>query len=389
MASDCEVAPAEQRRLALCLAIAKQLGMVDYLRAEVFQRRYLISALKAGSRVDITRGLALESTFSSHMPYLIGGGLPRAEALHARACELSRPSDPVDARGLVQFARGMIEFAKGNWQLSRAALEEAVTTFREKTAVGRRWDIVYCRSFVLLMHWMQGNVAEIRRDLPDCLAEATGNLTFEAIISLRVWAFVTIWDDKPDDGHRLVAEVMAPWPDEPWRLPHEFEAIALAELDLYAGLPDQAWRRLQLSWRRSRSAGFYQVHFFYLLALILRVRVGLAAGRRVEAMRDVRLLEKRAERWAMALGDAFRASLLAKEDPNRAEALLLRAIAELDHWELGLYAIAARYRWAELKNDASCMRDALENLRARGVHAPRRLIDSLLPADTTLRLRLS
>jgi serine/threonine protein kinase len=377
---DCDVSPEEQRRLALCLTITKQLGMVDYIRAEVFQRRYLRSALKAGSRVDIVRALALESTFSSHMPAYIGGGIVRAEKLNARAKELSRSSDPVDARGLVQFAEGMIEFAKGRWGTARFCLENGVATFREKGAIGRRWDIVYCRSFVLLMLWMEGNVPEIRRNIRDCMLEASGNLTFEAIIALRVGALVALCDDNPAEADGLVSDVKAVRPAAPWRLQHEFEAIARAEIDLYRGRARYAWDRLAISWRQSKAAGFYQVHFFFLIALILRARCALGAGLLTQAERDIRRLLRRREMWVVAIGHALEASLLAaRGERTRALRMLEVAIAGLAEGDLGLYAAAARFRLAELRADSQGQQLVHDELIARSIRAPERLVSSLLP----------
>jgi hypothetical protein len=371
----------EQRRLTLCLVITKQLGMVDYLCGAVFQRRYLSAALSARSRVHVVRGLSLEAGLCSHMPRYIAGGIPRAEKLQARAHELCRPSDPADARGLVQFAKGLLTFAKGQWQLARVSFEEASAIFSEKTAVGRRWDIVYCRSFILLMQWLQGDVAGIRANLPECLSWASGNLTFEIIIQLRVGVHLALWDDNPDEAEELVREAMASWPASPWRLQHDFEAIALAEVELYRGHAEDAWRRIAVSSRRSRRAGIHVVDFFWLVLVMLRTRIGLTARRFADAERDIRSLERRTEGWAVALGHAFRSCLLASTGkPREAARLLERAIVGLQKWDLGLYVYAARWRLAELNSDAPGLEALLGELGdPRSVRAPERLVGSLLP----------
>jgi hypothetical protein len=116
------------------------------------------------------------------------------------------------------------------------------------------------------------------------------------------------------------------------------------------------------------------------LALLLRARLALALGLSREAQRDIRALLRRPESSFMALGRALQACWhAARGERLPAISLLQSAIPTLIEHGVGLFAIAARQRCAALIGDRASEQAALDALRERGVRAPERLIESLLP----------
>jgi hypothetical protein len=114
--------------------------------------------------------------------------------------------------------------------------------------------------------------------------------------------------------------------------------------------------RLQAGWRDVERSLFLRVQFIRIEAIHLRGRAALAAataGRKGAALRravlgDARRLDKEQMGWASALSDLLRAGVAALEgDRAAADALLDRAIPELEALDMHLYAKAARHARGE------------------------------------------
>jgi hypothetical protein len=113
---------------------------------------------------------------------------------------------------------------------------------------------------------------------------------------------------------------------------------------------------------------------------MLRVRIALAGGRLRAVRGDIRILRRSRDAWASAIGDMFMASLLASTgSTQRAAALLSRSIPILEQHRLGLYAAAARYRFAQIQRNSAEQQRMLDEVSSRTIRNPLRLLDSFLP----------
>ncbi len=130
----------------------------------------------------------------------------------------------------------------------------------------------------------------------------------------------------------------------------------------------------------ARKAGFHRIALYLLTDVTIRARTALALGMHERAAREIRFLQARRDGWAAAIGGALHACLAAaRRKPDHAARGLEQAIGKLEHWKLGLYAVAARYRYAQVTADSALERAAIDDLAKRGVRAPERMFSNLLP----------
>lgn len=376
--ADVDVDPKDRIRLDLYYSLAKRLGYVDLIRSALFQIRYASVALKLRSRPDVVSGFAL---VGAHLAHSGNGGIRKvARWLLERADEEARDSDPFSVRAAVQLAWGMAALADWQWQDAVRRFNRGVEITNEKGAYGLQWEFVYCESMALLAHWIEGDIAEIRRRIGAHSTATPEYLGIKVKEVLRLSAMLEIMDDRPDEARETVLRTMATWPAESWCFQHHCSAIALGEIELYKGNTQVAWSQLAGPWKQSQRAGIFGVQYIYLSALMLRVRIALADGRKRAALRDIRVLRRRRDTWARAIGEMFTASVVASAGrPQQAAALLSRSIPILEAHRLGLYAAAARYRVAQIQRNAVEQQRMLDELSSRTIRNPSRLLDSFLP----------
>jgi hypothetical protein len=90
-------------------------------------------------------------------------------------------------------------------------------------------------------------------------------------------------------------------------MPHFFDALAQAQIDLYLGDARGAFERADDAFVELRRALLLRVQFVRVKMLELRARTALAAGRRRAFERDLAALESEDAPWAGALALHLRA----------------------------------------------------------------------------------
>jgi tRNA A-37 threonylcarbamoyl transferase component Bud32 len=374
-----EVSARDKQSLNICITSARQLVLVDPVLAALFQRRHLQMALQAGSRIDLVHALAIEAGFSA-MLSLIVNGISRAEGFCRLASELAEPSDSPFTRGLPHSARGMIALARGDLRASRAAQEQALEIYRSKQGVNLRWELAFCQSYIIVLLLIDADFPTMHQRIQPYMLEASGYPLLETLQALWWAVKLALCDDSPAEARRIITTRMVAWPTDSWRLQHFTALLALGDVGLYEGDLEATWQYLESTWKRWRKAGFHWLRSYFPLALALRARLALALRLPREAERSIRALMRRSEICAKELGKALKACLLAaRGERQQAIVLLQSAIPGLTECGAGLFAIAARHRLAILSGDRALEQAALDTLRERGVRAPEKLVDALLP----------
>jgi hypothetical protein len=370
------------QRLALHHTCARGLIFVDFVLASLFHLRYLALALESGARENIVQGLAAQAGICAQLPAHIAGGIPRAKRLLEQTRELARESDSTLVRATVRFAPGVIALAEGRWTVARAALESVIGLLEGSGAVA--WDIALCQVLLLETLWHEGNLKEMRDRQQSLVREAKGNKTVGSINTIREGLLLALCEDAPREGRRRMAEAIASWPSEPWRIVHHFDYLGQSEIDLYEGMPSSANERIRSSRALVRRAGFDQVCSHADQYTILKARTALALSDRSGAQREIDFLVRRPDGWARAIGLALQGCLsLNRGDYVSARKDIREAIPLLASWNVGLYLAAARYRFARIAGDVQGADSALHHMSRLGVRMPERLVASLLP--TTAR----
>jgi tetratricopeptide (TPR) repeat protein len=381
------VSPEMLLRIDACWSVATTLSLVDPLRAQGFQARQLLLALRSGERRRVARAIACESPFLA-----MAGRRSRAvtDALLARAERFAEDLDDTYLRGLVALTMGSTAHLQGRYLEARARLERADVILREKCR-GVVWELDTNNTFFLTCLLFLGDWKELIRRLPLLLKEAEdrGDLFAESQLRVRFSYITHLAADRAEDARREVSQAMGRWPSVGFSLLDYWALYAEAEIDLYDGRAERALDRLTRGWKAIRGAHIFRIQILHIRSLYLRAccALGVAAGGGSAALRaahaDARRLERTDEPSARALADLVRGAIAAQRGTlDEAARLLARAEAALDVEGMSLHAAAARRRRGELVGGSEGARlvaaaDAL--MTAQGIRNPSRMTGKFVP----------
>jgi len=389
---DSSQVPAEElTRIDICWSIAAGLGVIDTIRGADFQKRHLLLALRAGEPYRVARALAMEVAYSA-----VAGGASRrrtAEILERARALAERVGHP-HALGLSTLVAGVAAYLEGRFREALTLCDRAEQVLRDR-CTGVAWELGSARLFALWALLYQGEVAELLRRVPSVVSEAEERGDLYAATSLRAGlvSYTRLAADDPDGARREADEAIERWSHRGYHVQHSYHFVAVTQIDLYAGRPEAAWRRVTEEWPASRDALLFKVQHTRLINLHLRARcaLGLAAARAGPerealvraALRDAGRIESERMPWADGLARLVRAGVAALAgDPAAAAAALESAAAALDACEMALYAAAARRRLGELRggDDGRALVAAADAwLSAQRIGAPARLAAAAVP----------
>ncbi len=382
-----EVRPAVRMRLDALYAVALGFSLVDHIVATAMKTRVLVAALRAGDRLHAARASALVM-----MDLLANGGPETATArtLRTLAEDLAKREPDPSARITLLIARGMAAVQRGEFTEAKAALDpiQAAMTNRR---IGQQSALLFTLSSIHLL----GDLKDLTERHARALAEADerGNRFVSVAVRTSTAAAVWLAADNPDRARRELSDAMSQWAqakfgNQEWRA-----TLYGAEIDLYAGDFEQAYQRVEgLRWALNRNL-FLFVHYVRSLTAFVQGRAavasaaGLPASRRrarlSEARRQARRLERERMPWTAALASIVRAALAHVEGDRPGTLAALRAaIGEANEANIALHAAAARHELGLLtggdEGDA-LVREAEEEMKARGVVAPSRYAAMLVP----------
>lgn len=377
---DGQIDPAELTRLDISQSAAIGLSMVDTLQGAYFQTRSLLLALRCGQRHRLVTALAMEAAHTS----VEGSFARRRTARYLQvAQELADQVDTPYARAMVALARGIAAALEGEWRNGQRLCDEAEQILRD-SCTGALWERGTAHRFALWPLMFMGEVEEINRRLPRLLKEARerDDLYEETNLCLTIRTFVRLAADEPQRARTELAQVMERWSQRGFHVQHMNRLFDEAQIDLYLGDAEAAWRRLESSWRALQRSHLLRVQQIRIVMLHVRARCAVAIAGKGEnttiwlgrAANDARSLRREKLPWADALADLIDSAVaFGRHNAERSAELLGIASAAFAKADMHLHAaVALRQlgvmlggsRGQELLKQST---DAMENQKIRNI----------------------
>ena len=383
-----EIPESDLFRIDLCWTVAAGLGAVDLIRGADFQCRHLLLALRAGEPFRVARAMALEAAQTA------ARGEPtrkRALLIAQQAEDLARKVAHPQAIGLTIWARGVASYLVGHWKTAATLCERAAEVLRDQ-CTGVTWELATANRFMLSAILYRGEIGEVARRVPGLLAAALEQGNLFAAMDLRTRLNV-IWlaADDPTRARAEVIEALKNWPQEGFHLQHYTSMHAMAQIELYTGDFEVAWRHVQGQWKPLEESMLMRIQILRIEAMHLKARVALAsAGESNEKARRLKVAEKLAnsiaeERvaWATPFAQLVRATVAYQRgDRAKALGLLAQAIESFDLADIDLYEAVARRRLGQLLDDergGPYIQEADEWMKKRQIKDPAALTRMMAP----------
>jgi hypothetical protein len=246
----------------------------------------------------------------------------------------------------------------GHWKESAELCERAAEVLRDQ-CTGATWEMTVANRFMLASLMYLGELTEVARRVPPLLTAALEQGNLIAATDLRT-RLNPIWlaADDPDRARNEVIAAMMAWPRAGFHLQHYSSLVALAQIELYTGDTEVAWKHIDTQTRPLEKSMLLRTQGIRIDALHLRARLALASAtsREPERQRRLRIAERAADRiakedmaWSNPLATLTRAGIAWQRGDRETSAALTReALTGLEATETGLYAAGARRRLGEL-----------------------------------------
>ncbi|MDX6444856.1 MAG: eukaryotic-like serine/threonine-protein kinase [Blastocatellia bacterium] len=348
-----EIPEEDLARIDICWSVAAGLGVVDLIRGADFQSRHLLLALRSGEIYRVARAMAFEVAQTASR-----GGAKREQALALaeRTEGLAQRAANPHAIGLAIWARGLSAYLVGDWKKSAELCERAAEVLRDE-CTGVTWELTIAHRFMLSSLMFLGEMVEVSRRVPQLLAAALEQGNLFAATDLRT-RMNPIWlaADDPDRARDEVISALTTWPREGFHLQHYSSLVALAQIELYTGDYEVAWRHIEGQIKPLEKSMLLRIQGLRIEAKYLRARLALASA--VGSRRERRLriaerlahsIEKEQMTWSNPLAMLIRAGLARRRgDDARAVKLISQAIEGLEASDMALYAATARRKLGEV-----------------------------------------
>ena len=379
-------------RIDICWAVAAGLGVVDLIRGADFQSLHLLLALRAGEISRIARAMAFEVSQAAAR----GGSSAQervAELLEKTETLAARAGNP-HAKGLAIWARGLSSYLMGHWKEAAEYCERAAEVLRDQ-CTGVTWELTIANRFMLTSLLYLGEMVEVSRRVPQLLSAALeqGNLFAATDLRTRLNAIWLAGDD-PDRARDEVIAAMTTWPRKGFHLQHYSSLVALAQIELYTGDYEVAWKHIEAQWRPLEKSMLLRIQGLRIDAMQLRARLALASAFGKERERRLKMAKGLADKierenmgYANPLATLIRAGL-AKQQGDVASALALteKALKDFEAADMRLYAVAARRRLGEMlggDRGLQLVAQTEEWMTKQQIKNPARMLNLLAPGFST------
>ena len=382
-----QIPEADLVRIDTCWAVAAGLGAVDLIRGADFQSRHLLLALKAGEPYRVARAMSFEVAQS-----VSGGGKKKERAMQIaqRAEELSQKVGHPHAIGLSIWARGVSAYLMGEWKLAAELCERAAEVLRDR-CTGVTWELTMANRFMLSALLYLGELAEVSRRVPSLLSAALEQGNVFAATDLRT-RMNSIWlaADDPDRARAEVIEALKAWPHEGFHLQHYSSLLAQAQIELYTGDADVAWKHIVGQWGALENSMLLRTQVLRIEATYLRARALLATALSNRDRDKLSLAENLAHKienenmaWAKPFAGVVRSAVAHQRSQHtEATTLLAAAVEGFERMDMRLYAAGSRRRLGELLADdrgRQLLADADAWMTTQRIKNPERMARMLVP----------
>ncbi len=376
-------------KIDVCWAVSSGLGMVDSVRAAVFQARGTLLALDAGEVKRVSTALSMQAAFAAS-----DGALNHDRALnHAQqALALAHQNGSPRAIALATMAQGVCTYMVGDWKRAAGQCEAAEIMHMQCT--GAVWELATSRRFHLNSRLYMGEYRRLAEQLPGLLADANerGNLYAATDLRLRLNILWIVADD-PTRARSEVDLALSEWTSGGWHLQHLNGELARATTDLYQGRPIEAFCRLDDAWGSIQKSLLLRIEVLRVNSHELRARAGIAAlrrstlpgrlRRRIQRTlhQDLAVLSRIELGWVRPQVASLRACIAAQAGDQQSCIAQLQLAAEgFEQADMHGWADCAKHQLAQLA-PAQLETDStpVDRLRAQGVRAPQRFADLFVP----------
>jgi len=244
----------------------------------------------------------------------------------------------------------------GHWKEAAEYCERAAEVLRDQ-CTGVTWELTIANRFMLTSLLYLGEMVEVSRRVPQLLSAALeqGNLFAATDLRTRLNAIWLAGDD-PDRARDEVIAAMTTWPRKGFHLQHYSSLVALAQIELYTGDYEVAWKHIEAQWRPLEKSMLLRIQGLRIEAKFLRARVALASAAGPKRERRFRIAEDLARSisneqmpWSNPLALLIHAGLAhRRRDDARAVELISQAIEGFAAADMALYAATARRRLGEI-----------------------------------------
>jgi hypothetical protein len=351
-----EIPEADLVRIDTCWAVAAGLGAVDLIRGADFQSRHLLLALRAGEPYRVARAMAFEAAWTAARG---GAARERAAQIARRAEELSQKVGHPHAIGLSLWASGVVPYLEGNWRKAAELCERATDVLRDR-CTGVTWELTIANRYKLNALLYMGEISEVTRRVPALLSSALeqGNLFGATDLRTRL-NLIWLAADDPDKARAEVIEALKAWSHEGFHLQHYVSLHALAQIELYTGDAEVAWKHVEGQWQALEDSMLLRIPAVLVEAMQLRARAAVASNAVARDERKLRLAEKLARKmekvdmsWSKPFATLIRAAVAhQRAEPELAATLLSQGVVGFERADMRLYAAAARRRMGERLGD--------------------------------------
>ncbi len=382
-----ELTAEESVRLDVLHALGRGLQIVDPIAAMYVKARYLVDAIRSGSRTHLVLAAATEAASLA-----AAGREPskREQELFATARTLSENGKDPAGFGLYQITYGVCEYLRGDWRAAVRRLDQVSASL----AAMRRWN-ANAGLFAIYALAYLGDLREVKARTLRLLADAEQRGDLYTSVNLRASHPIAAWlgSDDVAGARRHLHESMLTWPRTPFLVQHWQTMLWEAEVELYTGDGAAAWGRLQRDSQAFRRSDMFSIQLVAILTRFVRGRSAIASlpalgeadrGRRLlDARRAQKKLANEGMAWSAVLAAMLAASVArASGDQAGARVALLEAVKAAEAVEMALHGAAARRQLGVLiggESGAAAVAEADQAMKTLGVRVPERYAQMLLP----------
>ncbi len=282
------------RRIDLYWAVGHGLAGVSPVTSLDFVTRAARLALDAGEPARVAATVALQTCLISSVSRRdVDGPLTFAAAAAER-------SGNTYARIIAEGVRGPVAYFRGDFPATVAICDRTERALRERCR-GVAWEVMTMQSLAAFARSWMGHWGEVVPRLHQQVrdAEQRGDLYGAATLTLALAWTGSLAADDPDGAEETIHAYLDRWGETEMHYQHFYETMNRCRVCLYRGEPRRGLDYLERRWSELRRAGHFRVFVTWVLSLLLRAELSIAAAHQDRAERP-RLL-RRAERDARRL----------------------------------------------------------------------------------------